>query len=103
MPFLLFSGVFANTSTIPSFIAWFQYLSVSALRQPTRYAMEAALRGEIEQITLNHNDANDVEDPLISLNYDFGLAVCFGVLVALSLVFRVLAYVCLKILVRKTG
>ena len=61
------------------------------------------MRGQIEEVTLNAGDANDVESPLVSFDFDFGLDVCLGVLVAFIFVFRVLAFVCLKNLVRKIG
>jgi len=40
MPFMLFAGLYANESSIPVWIRWFQYVS------PFKYAYEAAITNE---------------------------------------------------------
>ena len=52
------------------------------------YAMEAAMCGKIEEVNLKEGHAKDVKSPLVSFDFDFGLDVCIGVLVAFIFVFR---------------
>ena len=62
--------------------------------------MEACTRGAFSNTIV---DDSTNSNPIILLNYDFGLATCFIILLVFGFVFRVMGFICLKNLIKKVG
>jgi ATP-binding cassette, subfamily G (WHITE), eye pigment precursor transporter len=89
-PFILFGGFFSNNKVQLNWLSWIQYIS------PIKYATEALIYNEF---TLDPNGiGNDFES---FLNYSLGYNYCIAILIALMVLFRILAFVCLRLRVRK--
>lgn len=89
IPMLLFGGFFANSSHIPEWISWFQYVS------PIRYAFEALIRNQFEGVNLPPGGIDLVK----YLGFKLGLPYCLIILLCISVILRVIAFVFLKLLV----
>jgi ABC-type multidrug transport system permease subunit len=89
LPLILFGGLFINVGTMPAWIGWLQYVC------PIRFAMEIFVRTEYEA------QKNLDFDIITFLGYDYGSGTCWIVMIALALGFRILAYIFLKLLIRK--
>jgi ABC-type multidrug transport system permease subunit len=83
MPFMLFSGFYANLSSLLVWIEWFQWCS------PLKYALEAILMNEYREV----DEGFDIID---ALGFHFGLWPCIIVLLAMGLLCRILAIIALK-------
>ena len=91
LPFILFAGYFVNLDDVYVWLRWIQYIS------PIRYSTEALVRIEFE----DNNRYTLSEQPYDTYKYDVGLANCIIILAVLSIVFRMLALVFLKITVSR--
>jgi len=90
LPFILFGGYFVNLDDVYVWLRWLEYLS------PIRYSTEALLRIEFED-----NDRYGKIAPYKRLNFNIGLGNCLIILAVLSVFFRFLALLFLKIPVSK--
>lgn len=92
LPYLVFAGYFLNLKDIYVWLRWLQYFS------PIRYSTEALLRNEFE-----NNSEYSVEFQNIHerYGYDLGVWPCVLLLLALAIVFRILAIIGLKLTVSK--
>jgi hypothetical protein len=89
MPFMLFSGFYANLATIPAWLGWFQWCS------PVRYSTEAFLQNE-------YSTTKEGEfDILHILDMSTGLWTCIIVLICIAALSRVLANLSLKLLTKR--
>lgn len=91
LPFILFAGYFVNLDDVYVWLRWIEYIS------PIRYSTEALIRIEFE----NNDKYSAYTAPYDKLNYNIGLSNCIIVLAALSIAFRVLALVFLKVTVAR--
>ena len=91
MPLMILGGFFANSDGVPHWIRWAQYVS------PIRYLFEALAINEFKNLTL----APGVPNLLDVLNFNLGYAICLPVIVVMSVLIRILAYLCLKFLITK--
>jgi len=89
LPFILFGGFFVNLGDVYVWLRWIQYLS------PIRYSTEAILRNEFED-----NSKYEGKITYQQYEYDLGLATCIIILAALSVGFRFLALIFLRLTVR---
>ena len=89
LPMSLFGGYISNTSTIPSWINWFQYIS------PIRYAFECMVHNEFD------NRTDLIVNPLDLLGFTFTKSFCLWILFILSISFRVLPLIFLKVFITK--
>lgn len=94
LPAFLFSGFLINQANMPVWLGWIRFLS------PFRYAIEGAMRNEFDNNPLipdqNYNLAS-------LLNLDIGMWNCIIIMVCMGVGLRILAFVLLKVLVRKVG
>lgn len=91
MPMILFSGFFSNSGKFPDWIGWLQYVS------PMRYSLEIVVDNEFSSRNYGPHDVH-----LTSfLGFNLGLPLCFGILILLTVVLRILSLVCLKLLIGK--
>jgi len=75
LPFVLFSGLFKNTGNLPNWLGWIQYLS------PLKYGY----------ITLVTNEVKYKASNIADLNFDISFWGSIGLLIALSLGYRILS------------
>eukprot|EP00357_Protocruzia_adherens_P032801 CAMPEP_0114988930 /NCGR_PEP_ID=MMETSP0216-20121206/9897_1 /TAXON_ID=223996 /ORGANISM="Protocruzia adherens, Strain Boccale" /LENGTH=607 /DNA_ID=CAMNT_0002351815 /DNA_START=171 /DNA_END=1994 /DNA_ORIENTATION=- len=95
-PFLLTGGFFANVEDLGPWIAWVQYIS------PLRYSLEALARNEFEDRTVCTEQPQGC-DPIEEYSLDFGFATSIIVLLVMSLGYRLLALVALKLKAKTIG
>jgi len=84
-PFMIFAGFYINSSNIPVYVRWLQYLS------PFKYSLEALATNEF-------NDSAFSDRAFEQQDFDLGLGNCILILFVLGIVFRGLALVSLKAL-----
>eukprot|EP00347_Sterkiella_histriomuscorum_P007150 403350075 len=87
LPFVLFSGFFANAGSYPKWIGWLQWIS------PLRYTLEAFVWNEFGKREYGPDEINLVK----YLSYDLGIGACLGILAGLSISIRLLAGIFLKL------
>ena len=92
LPIILFGGQFANSGDIQAWISWFQYVS------PIRYGFEASLRNEFANY---HGLPIYIPDPIKFLNFNLGFDNCMILLALTAVGIKVIAFICLKILIKK--
>jgi len=85
VPLEMFAGLFVNLGSLPSWLAWMQWIS------PLRYGFNAGMENEVEG------------RPSLIENLNFGLSFwsSMGLLLLLMVVNKILALISLKILIRK--
>jgi len=88
MPFMIFAGFFINSSNIPEYVRWIQYLS------PFKYALEALATNEF-------NDSVYGDRAFEQQDFDLGLGNCIIILLLLGIMYRGLAFLSLKSLKRR--
>lgn len=96
MPFILFSGTLINDDSMPRWLHWIKYIS------PIKYINEIVCLNEFE----NNPDityGGGGEEVIDNLNLEIGKKNGFIVLGAMVIAYRILGYVFLKLLIRKTG
>lgn len=96
MPFILFAGTLINEESMPVWLFWLKYLS------PLKYMNEIGNLNELEnnnEITYG-NGANAI---VATLGYDVGFVNCYIILACMAIVYRVIAFIFLKVMVRKVG
>jgi ATP-binding cassette subfamily G (WHITE) protein 1 len=90
MPLMLFSGLFANTSSIPVWLRWIQWVS------PMKYAYEGMLKNEYYGILLYCNGTVPVDGAycIATQGLDDGLDVwaCAVILIAMMIAFLAVAF-----------
>eukprot|EP00347_Sterkiella_histriomuscorum_P021229 403334750 len=91
MPMVLFSGFFSNAGTYPDWIGWIQWIS------PIRYSLESLIWNEFG----DRQYATDEINLVTYLSYELGIGKCLAILAGLSVFFRVLTGVSLKMLAGK--
>ncbi|CAI2361051.1 unnamed protein product [Moneuplotes crassus] len=84
-PILLLSGIPVNLGSVDPWISWFSYLS------PIRYNLEIFVRNEFE------GKAISSENPIDILQYDTSIGFSFCMLLLITVVYRILAIIFLKI------
>jgi ABC-type multidrug transport system permease subunit len=85
VPVEMFAGLFVNLSTIPKWLSWIQYTS------PLKYGFAAGMIDETYQ-----------RPSMIGvLNFDMGFWECIGLLLAVTVVYRMLSLASLRILMKK--
>lgn len=93
LPAFLFSGFLINQKNMPVWLGWIRFLS------PFRYSIEGAMRNEFYDNPLIPDEFNLAK----LLNLDIGMWNCMIIMVCFGIGLRILAYVLLKILVKKVG
>lgn len=91
LPLIMFAGFFSNSGSLPVWISWFQYVS------PVRYALECLIRNEFESRVVPASSQNFVE----YLGFKLGITTCLVILAGMTIFFRVVTCICLKLLVSK--
>jgi len=89
MPFMLFSGFYANLNSIAKWLVWIKWLS------PIRYGLEAMMLNEYRVVNETEYDING------ALAFDFGMWNCIILLIAIAVICRILAMFALKNLISK--
>jgi ABC-type multidrug transport system ATPase subunit/ABC-type multidrug transport system permease subunit len=95
MPNLVFSGFLANLDSIPIPIRWLTYLT------PFRYSFASMVQNEYHGITLSCEDESPPCTPLSDLNIDLSLWRNIILLASITVGFRLISAVALKLLVRR--
>jgi len=88
LPWMIFSGFYINSNSMPNWLGWFQYTS------PFRYALESLMWNQYTDYELGTGIVDQY-------GYHLGLWGAFGLLAAVGLVARAGALFALKILVKK--
>ena len=91
IPFMMFGGFFANSSSYPDWVTWLQYIS------PIRYGLEALVLNEFEHRKYAPGDKNFAE----YLGFDLGMWRCLVILAGMTIGLRLLAMIFLKLLVAR--
>eukprot|EP00357_Protocruzia_adherens_P017121 CAMPEP_0115022330 /NCGR_PEP_ID=MMETSP0216-20121206/31477_1 /TAXON_ID=223996 /ORGANISM="Protocruzia adherens, Strain Boccale" /LENGTH=688 /DNA_ID=CAMNT_0002394975 /DNA_START=150 /DNA_END=2216 /DNA_ORIENTATION=- len=92
VPFILFAGLFVNTSNIPVFLAPLEYLSLF------KYGFIALATNEYENVDLSCEDnAVNACEPLSDLNFDLNVEECAIILAAMTIGYRIFAFIVLKL------
>jgi ABC-type multidrug transport system permease subunit len=86
MPLAQFGGFLVNTSTMPKWISWLQYIS------PIRYALESFTRNEFNSRTYTETQPN----PVNYLGYNIGINKCLIFLACLAIGLRIITVYSLK-------
>lgn len=90
MPMILFGGLMSNNASAVDWLAWIQYIS------PIKYCAEASMWNEFS------NDPYGVRDPMMEfIDYKLGYWTCMLIFLGCIVVFRLIAFMCFKRLVRK--
>ncbi|CAI2360246.1 unnamed protein product [Moneuplotes crassus] len=92
MPYMMFGGYFVNLKDVYVWLRWIQYLS------PLRYSTEALMRNEFED---NEEYSQEFQEIYEKYDYNIGLWPCIGILALLSILFRIGAYISLRLTVTK--
>ena len=81
MPLILFGGLMSNNDAQFEWLAWIQYIS------PFKYGAEAIIYNELRY------DKHNVRDGLTKqIDYTLGLSKCIGIMCAMTVFLRVMAY-----------
>lgn len=94
LPAFLFSGFLINQKNMPVWLSWIRFLS------PFRYSIEGAMRNEFDDNPLIPGDEYNLAK---LLNLDIGMWNCMIIMVCFGVGLRIVAYILLKILVKKVG
>jgi ABC-type multidrug transport system permease subunit len=92
IPLSILGGFYTNSNTIPSWVAWIQWVS------PIRYGFEAltqnefTMRDDVDKLAIN---------PITFLGFTLGYAVCMIFLVTLAVGLRMLCVAILKLKVSR--
>ena len=78
-PFMLFSGFYVNSDSIPAWTSWIEYIS------PFRYALECLIYNEYDARGYNPN-------PVETFGFTFGYNKCILLLLAIGCAYLVLGY-----------
>ena len=89
MPVILFGGLFANSSTLPVFLTWIQYIS------PVRYSNEAISQAQWHDVNI------ETEQFLSLLGFDLGYIKCIILLISLTVFWRLAALIVLRLKISK--
>jgi len=90
MPMMLFGGLFANNARIPKWLNWLQYTSI------IKYGSELLVSNELAY------DTNGLRENLLPfLDYTLGYRNCMLIMVGITVLCRICAFVMFKSLVRK--
>ncbi|CAD8074209.1 unnamed protein product [Paramecium primaurelia] len=81
LPFIIFSGYLANSKYFYVWISWIQYIS------PMKYSFEAFATNEFEKRQYVFGD------PIETLGFDIGLWESIGILIALAIFIRIMAFI----------
>jgi ABC-type multidrug transport system ATPase subunit len=96
MPFILFAGVMLNEESMPRWLFWFKYIS------PMKYTIELGNKIEFEgnnEITFGGGG-----DKILEMwNYEFTITKCFAIMISLTIIIRMAAFLFLHLMVKKTG
>lgn len=88
IPLSILGGFYTNSSTIPAWIAWLQWVS------PIRYGFEALTQNEFSM----RDDVDKLElNPITFLGFTLGYAVCMIFLLVLAVGLRTLCVAILKL------
>lgn len=87
LPWMIFSGMYANADTMPDWLGWFQYTS------PFRYSLESLMWNQYTDYPLG-------DSQLAIQGYTIGKWGSFGLLAAVGTIVRFAALFFLKLLVR---
>jgi len=93
LPAFLFSGFLINQKNMPVWLGWIRFLS------PFRYSIEGGMRNEFDNNDLIPDQFNVAK----MLNLDIGMWNCMIIMVCFGVGLRILAFILLKILVKKVG
>lgn len=93
LPAFLFSGFLINQKNMPAWLGWIRFIS------PFRYSLEGAMRNEFDNNPLIDQRFNLATQ----LNLDIGMWNCMIIMACFGVGLRILAYILLKLLVRKVG
>ena len=74
LPFFLFSGFFKNSANLPRWIGWIEYIS------PIKYGFSSWLQNEVSNASASN---------IAELNFDTSIWMGIGMLIVLSVAFRV--------------
>ena len=88
LPFMMFAGFFTNRDSIPSWIAWMEYLS------PMKYFYEIVITNEYEGRGFEPNPVD------YYFNFEMGIEQSFIILIIMTVTLRVLGFFALKGLLR---
>jgi len=88
LPWMIFSGFYINSNSMPNWLGWFQYTS------PFRYALESLFWNQYTDFELGTGVVEQY-------GFHLGLWGAFGLLAAVGLVARAAALFALKVLVKK--
>jgi len=87
MPYIIFGGYLVNLGSVYPWLRWISYLS------PIRYSTEACLRNELED-----NDKYGEEDQIYNkFDFNIGLTEWILILIGLAIIFRLIAFLALKV------
>lgn len=96
LPFILFAGTLINEQTMPRWLFWLKYLS------PLKYVNEIANTYEFtDNETITYPPGGKLI--LQSLNYDVGVELCYIILAIMVVAYRILAFIFLRLMVKKSG
>lgn len=97
MPLMVFSGLYSKLSTIPSWIAWVQYLS------PFKYGLQSLMYNQFEGVTYLVQQGPNIArvNVLTFMDIDVTSFQALSILLGVSLLFYTLAYVFLRTVVSK--
>jgi len=96
LPLMIVGGYYANADDLGPWISWLQYFS------PLRYAFEAMVRNEFEDRRVC-TDTPQGCDPVEDYGLDFGFAACVSALLAMSVGYRLVALIALKLKTKTVG
>ena len=85
----IFSGLFANSDIMPSYISWAQWLSC------LRYANEAAITILLKDVSMYTERALELE------GFTMGYEKCVIILAGFAIVYRIAAFIALRLNVKK--
>jgi len=88
MPLMIFAGYYINSSQMPIWLAWIQYIS------PFFYCLQGTLQNEF-------NDSPFGSGPITQLGFTIPVGMCALYHIIIGLGFRALALLNLKLLVRR--
>lgn len=99
LPFTMFAGSIINEDSMPRWLFWVKYFS------PMKYATEIGNRNEFEgnnEISLK-NETITSDQIIATMNYEVGLTNCFVILASMVIIYRIIGFILLKRMIKKTG
>ena len=97
MPFVLFAGTLISERTMPDWLGWIRYIS------PLKYSIEIVTTNEFKNNDLIKFEGGTWQGLLDNFGYKLGIGYCFLIMILANIALRFIAFMFLKLMIKKAG